>query len=425
MRVLVIGNGGREHALVWKLSQSSRVDRLYSAPGNAGIAEIAETVDIEPHKISNLVQFAKSEKVDLTVVGPELPLTLGIVDRFEKAGLKIFGVNSQAAQLEGSKAFAKRLMQESRIPTAPFVVFSDMKQALRYLDRKGAPCVVKADGLAAGKGVTVAQTREEAEKAIVSSMKEEIFGEAGKTIVIEECLSGEELSIMAWVDGNTIIPLALCQDHKALQDGDQGPNTGGMGAYSPVTHFGNELESEVVETILRPVVRALRKKGIDYRGVLYAGLMICQGRPYVLEFNVRWGDPEAQPLLVRYEGDLLLALEAVVDRRLVSIEPRWDPRSAVCVVLTAPGYPAKVRVGDAIQGLAEVKGLQDVMVFHAGTDRRENQIVTKGGRVLGVTALGETLQKAVGRAYEAISKIHWEGMHYRRDIGHRALQPAA
>jgi phosphoribosylamine--glycine ligase len=425
MRVLVIGSGGREHALVWKLSQSSRVDRLYCAPGNAGIGEIAQTVDIPPDKISSLLQFAKSEKVDLTVVGPELPLTLGIVDRFKKAGLKIFGVNSQAAQLEGSKAFAKRLMQESRIPTAPFVVFNDMKQALRYLDRKGAPCVIKADGLAAGKGVTVAKTREEAEKAVVEAMKEEIFGEAGKTIIIEECLQGEELSMMALVDGNTVFPLALCQDHKALQDGDRGPNTGGMGAYSPVTHFGSELESEIVETILRPVVRALRKRGIEYRGVLYAGLMICGGRPTVLEFNVRFGDPEAQPLLARYAGDLLLTLEAVVDQRLGQIESQWDPRSAVCVVLTASGYPGSVRSGDVIQGLDPLKALKDVMVFHAGTNREGDQVVTKGGRVLGVTALGETLPKAVERAYEIVGKIRWKGMHYRRDIGHRAISEAA
>ncbi|MBI4208811.1 MAG: phosphoribosylamine--glycine ligase [Deltaproteobacteria bacterium] len=425
MRVLVIGSGGREHALVWKLSQSSGVDRLYCAPGNAGIGETAQTVDIPPDKVSHLLQFAKSEKVDLTVVGPELPLTLGIVDRFEKAGLKIFGVNSQAAQLEGSKAFAKRLMQESRIPTAPFVVFNDMKQALRYLDLKGAPCVIKADGLAAGKGVTVAQTREEAEKAIVEAMKEEIFGDAGKTIIIEECLQGEELSMMALVDGNTVFPLALCQDHKALQDGDRGPNTGGMGAYSPVTHFGGELESEIVDTVLRPVVRALRKRGIAYRGVLYAGLMVCGGRPTVLEFNVRFGDPEAQPLLARYTGDLLLTLEAVVDQRLACIESQWDSRAAVCVVLTASGYPGSVRSGDIIQGLDSLKAFKDVMVFHAGTERKGDQVVTKGGRVLGVTALGETFPKAVERAYEAVGKIRWEGMHYRKDIGHRAVRKAA
>ena len=421
MRCLVVGGGGREHALAWKLRQSPRLDRLWCAPGNAGIAEIADCVPIAVDDVTALLRFAKEERIDLTVVGPELPLTLGLVDRFAAAGLRAFGPTAAAARLEGSKAFTKELLRQSRVPTAFFGVFSDPDDAVRWVEEVGAPLVVKADGLASGKGVFICPTVEAAREAIDEVMRRRLFGDAGARVVVEEFLEGEEVSFMALTDGTTVLPLATSQDHKRVHDGDQGPNTGGMGAYSPAAIATGALEAQVLHDVIEPVVRGLAKQGIRYTGILYAGLMVHEGRAKVLEFNVRFGDPEAQALLVRLKTDLVDLVERTCDGRLAGTTIEWDPRAAACVVLAAAGYPGQVERGVPIDGVESLADWRDGVVFHAGTKRADGRLVSDGGRVLGVTALGSTVAGAVEHAYAAVERIRFPGMHYRHDIGHRAL----
>ena len=425
MRVLVVGGGGREHALVWKLRQSPRVEALFCAPGNAGIAAEAECVPVAADDVKGLLHLAREKRMDLTVVGPELPLTLGLVDRFAEAGLRAFGPVAAAARLEGSKAFSKDLCRQSHVPTAFFGTFTDPEEAVRFVREVGAPIVVKADGLASGKGVFICQTVEEALDAIDQVMRRRLFGDAGARVVVEEFLEGEEVSFMAVTDGTTVLPLATSQDHKRVFDGDRGPNTGGMGAYSPAPVATPALQAQVMREIVEPVVQGLARQGIRYTGVLYAGLMVQDGRAKVLEFNVRLGDPEAQVLLARLGSDLADICLRVCEGRLAGTEIAWDPRPAVCVVLAAEGYPGGVERGRPVEGLDALRGWQGGVVFHAGTKRVDGRLVTDGGRVLGVTALGDTIEGAIAEAYAAVGKIDWPGMHYRRDIGHRALARAA
>jgi phosphoribosylamine--glycine ligase len=425
MRILVVGGGGREHALVWKLAQSPQTEALFCAPGNAGIAALATCVPIAPGDVEALGRFAERERIDLTVVGPELPLTVGLVDRFAARGLRAFGPSAAAARLEGSKVFAKELLSRLGVPTAAFAVFDDPDAAVRHVRARGAPVVVKADGLASGKGVFVCATVAEALAAIDAAMRRRAFGEAGARIVVEDCLVGEELSFMAITDGTTVLPLAPAQDHKRALDGDRGPNTGGMGAYSPAPVATPALEAAVMREVMEPVVRGLAAEGVRYTGVLYAGLMVHEGRARVLEFNVRFGDPEAQVLLVRLRADLVDLLARACDGRLAGAEIAWDPRAAVCVVLAAAGYPGAVTGGEVIAGLERLAGWRDGVVFHAGTRMADGQVVTAGGRVLGVTALGEDIGAAVDAAYAAVAEISWPGMHFRHDIGARALGRAA
>ena len=422
MRVLVVGGGGREHALVWKLRQSPRVEGLYCAPGNAGIAADAECVPIAVDDLPGLERFARERRIDLTVVGPELPLTLGLVDRFAAAGLRAFGPTMAAARLEGSKAFTKELCRRYDVPGAAFGAFRDPGAAKDYIHAAGAPVVVKADGLASGKGVFICATVAEATRAVDELMRDRVLGEAGAQVVVEEFLEGEEVSFMALSDGTTVLPLATSQDHKRVHDGDRGPNTGGMGAYSPAPIMGPALHERVMREIIEPVVRALAREGTPYVGVLYAGLMVQGDRAKLLEFNVRFGDPEAQVLLVRLRSDLVDLLERAATGRLAGASIDWDPRAAVCIVLAAEGYPGAVERGRPIAG---VDAVRNALVFHAGTRRSDGTLVTDGGRVLGVTALGDTIAAAVEAAYGAAACVHWPGMHYRRDIGHRALARGA
>lgn len=426
MKVLVIGKGGREHALVWKLAQSPRVERVFCAPGNAGTAEDGVNVAIEPNEFEHLIRFAKKEAIGLTVVGPEEPLALGIVDAFQKSGLRIFGPTQAAAQLEASKVFAKQLMRHADVPTSEFRVCDHPDPARHYIETREYPVVVKADGLAAGKGVIVCSTTEEALAAIDRIMVREEFGRAaGRQVVIEKRLEGEELSILALVSGRAIVPLQPTQDHKAAFDDDEGPNTGGMGAYCPAPVAKPDVLTTIEETILVPTVHALKRSRRPFRGVLYAGLMITNQGPRVLEFNCRFGDPEAQPLLLRLRTDLLDLLEAVVDDRLAEFADEkleWDPRPAVSVVIASQGYPGAYPKGKVITGLAEAAKLPDVKLFHAGTRTEKGLIVTNGGRVLSVTALGDTLADAKRRAYDAVSRIHFQGAFYRKDIGDKAMR---
>jgi phosphoribosylamine--glycine ligase len=422
MNILVIGSGGREHALAWKIRQSPRVKRIFCAPGNAGIAEVADLVPHAADDVAALARFARDERVDLTVVGPELPLTLGIVDEFQRHGLRIFGPTREAAQIEGSKAFTKELLRRHGIATGFFGAFTDADEAVRYIGEVGAPIVVKTDGLAAGKGVLICQTVKEAEEAINEVMRTRIFGDAGERVVIEEFLEGEEVSFIALTDGRSVLPMATSQDHKRAFDGETGPNTGGMGAYSPAPVVTPELQDRIVREIMQPVVRALGEAKIDYRGVLYAGLMITESGPKVLEFNARFGDPECQALMLRLKSDLVPLMEACVDARLSEVDAVWDERAAACVVLAAAGYPGNYEKGKIIRGLDAVRGWQNGVVFHAGTARRDDTVVTNGGRVLGVTALGATVRDAVNEAYWGVEQIHWDGIQYRRDIGYRAME---
>jgi phosphoribosylamine--glycine ligase len=427
MKVLVIGKGGREHALVWKLAQSPRAERVYCAPGNAGTARDGTNVPIEPGPdFEPLVRFVRKEGIGLTVVGPEEPLARGIVDHFQKAGLRVFGPTREAAQVEASKTFAKQLMRHADVPTAEFRVCDHPEPARHYIETREFPVVVKADGLAAGKGVIVCSTTEEALAAIERIMVREEFGrEAGRRVVIEKRLEGEELSIQALVSGRAIVPLQPTQDHKAAFDNDTGPNTGGMGAYCPAPLATPELLREVDETVLVPTVHALKRGRRPFRGVLYAGLMVTNQGPRVLEFNCRFGDPETQPLLMRLRTDLLDLLEAVVEDRLAEFAEgalEWDPRPAVCVVMASQGYPGPYAKGKVITGLDEVATMPDVKVFHAGTALENNLVVTDGGRVLGVTALGETLAAARRQAYEAVGRVHFQGAFYRHDIAAKALR---
>ncbi|NCO33729.1 MAG: phosphoribosylamine--glycine ligase [Armatimonadetes bacterium CG2_30_59_28] len=421
MKLLVVGSGGREHALVWKLSQSARVAKIYCAPGNGGIGGIAECIPIASDDVATLRDFAQRIAIDLTVVGPEAPLVAGIVDEFEQVGLRVFGPSGHAAELEGSKIFCKQLLQKYDIPTAPFEVFGETEAAKSYLRRQTVPIVVKADGLAAGKGVFVAGTIEEALEAVDRIMVQKEFGEAGHQIIIEECLTGQEASLMAFVDGREIAPMVPSQDHKRALDNDAGPNTGGMGAYSPVPVVTSEVFDMAVEQILRRTVSAMETEGRTYKGVLYAGLMLTPTGPQVLEYNCRFGDPETQVVLPRLESDIVDVLEACVDGDLASITPDWSDKTALCVVMASGGYPAAYEKGKVIRGLEAAEQLEDVAVFHAGTARRDGHFVTAGGRVLGVTALGDGYGDAIDRAYQAVSLIHFEGAHYRNDIGRKSL----
>ena len=422
MKVLVIGGGGREHALVWKLSQSLRVKKIFCAPGNAGISGTAECLNIKADDISTLLDFAKYESIDLTVVGPEVPLTKGIVDVFRKKGLRIFGPDSSGAQLEGSKVFAKEFMRKYGIPTAEYKIFTSYLHAEEYVRLKGTPIVIKADGLAAGKGVFVADTVKEALNALKITMKEKTFGSAGNKVIIEQCLKGEEASFMILTDGKIIVPLATSQDHKTIFDNDRGPNTGGMGAYSPAPVITKKLEADIEKYIMNPLLKGLAKEGIRYRGVIYAGLMICNGKLYVLEFNCRFGDPEAQPVLIRLDSDLFDAMKATADGMLKDIKISWKDEASVCVVLASKGYPESYEKGKIIKGLDELKGRKDLMVFHAGTSLNNGGFATSGGRVLGVTALGKDIKAAKAGAYRAIEKIHFDGMYYRKDIADKAIK---
>jgi phosphoribosylamine--glycine ligase len=421
MKVLIVGGGGREHAIAWKLSQSKKVDKIYCTPGNAGIAELAECIEVAPDDFGALLDFVKYEWVDLTIVGPEDPLSKGIVDVFEKEDRRILGPTKAAAMLESSKVFAKDFMRRYRIPTAEYKVFSSYIHAEDHVRMMGAPIVIKADGLAAGKGVIVASTVDEAISALRLIMKDRAFGDAGDRVVVEKCLLGEEASFMVFTDGETIVPMVSSQDHKRVFDGDAGPNTGGMGAYSPAPIITPEFEKEIIDTIMRPVIEGMKSDGIKYKGILYAGLMINNNKASVLEFNCRLGDPETQPVLSRLSTDLLDICLALTDGKLAELEVQWKPEPAVCVVLASKGYPGKYAKGDIIEGLEAAKKIEGVTVFHAGTSFSGSNIVTNGGRVLGVTALGDDIRSAKVRAYEAIEKIHFNGMHYRKDIADRAL----
>jgi len=417
MKVLVIGGGGREHALVWKISKSPKVSKIFCAPGNAGISRIAECVSIRADDVQGLLSFVKHNKIDVTVVGPEAPLVLGISDAFRSEGLKIFGPSKAASKLEGSKAFSKNIMLKYNIPTAEAGVFTDYDNAIEYIRKKGTPIVIKADGLAAGKGVIVATNEKEAADAVKAMMIDMVYGDAGKMIIIEECLTGEEASFLVFTDGRDIIPMPLSKDHKRVFDDDKGPNTGGMGAYSPVPGISDEMYLRIMDDIIVPVIEGLEREGYKYEGVLYTGLMITRDGPRVLEFNCRFGDPEAQPIIMRLSSDIMEIIEGVVGRRLGMVNVKWSDSASVCVVMASGGYPDKYRNGKIISGLNDVAGMDDVMVFHAGSAYNNENIVTAGGRVLGVTALGEDIGKAKEKAYEAVGKIYFDGMQYRKDIG--------
>ena len=421
MRILVIGSGGREHALVWKLSKSPLVKKIFVAPGNAGMDEVAESLPLAADKSVELADFAQTSQIDLTIVGPESPLVFGIVDYFNSRGLKIFGPSKAAARLEGSKAFAKTIMEKYGVPTARFRVFKELNEALEYLEKAQVPIVVKADGLAAGKGVIVAQTREEAAAAVTGILSSRIFGDAGVQVVMEECLSGEEVSILAVADGAHCLLLESSQDHKRAFDGDRGPNTGGMGAYSPVPMLDSQGIEQVRARIFEPVLKGMAEEGTPFTGILYAGLMLTAEGPKVLEFNVRFGDPEAQAILPRLKTDLLELFLAAVKGDLDKVPLVWDRSHSACVVLASAGYPGKYDVGRTITGLDKVKDLPDTWVFHAGTRKNGSRIVTSGGRILSVVGLGSTLEAALGRAYQAADQIQFEGKQFRRDIGAHAL----
>ena len=421
MKLMVIGGGGREHALAWKLAQSRRVQKVYVAPGNAGTATEDGLENVELSQVADLVAFAKKNDVYLTVVGPEAPLSAGVVDAFQAAGLKIFGPTRAAAQLEASKDFAKSFMVRHKLPTALHRTFTDAAEARAFVAKRGAPIVVKADGLAAGKGVVVAASVQEATDAIDSMLTQNKFGAAGARVVVEEFLDGEEASFIVMCDGTHVLPLATSQDHKRLKDGDQGPNTGGMGAYSPAPVVTPKIHSRVMREIIQPAVQGMANDGVPYVGFLYAGLMIDKaGNPKTLEFNCRMGDPETQPIILRLKSDLLDLVEHAVNGKLNQIEAEWDRRSALGVVLAAHGYPDEPRKGDRIDGLP--RPTEDCRVFHAGTRKDGKSIVTNGGRVLCVTALGDSVKMARSRAYECVDQIRFAGMQYRKDIGHRALK---
>ena len=423
MNILIIGGGGREHALAWKVAQSPRVNTVYVAPGNAGTAgeDKLENVDVGADDVAGLLAFANQHAVDLTIVGPEAPLVLGVVDQFQAAGLRIFGPSQAAAELEGSKAFTKDFLARHGIPTAAYGNFTDLDAAIDYIRQQGAPIVVKADGLAAGKGVILAHTEQEAIDACQDMLAGNAFGEAGHRVVVEEFLQGEEASFIVMVDGEHVLPLATSQDHKARDDGDSGPNTGGMGAYSPAPVVDEAMHQRIMQEVILPTVNGMAADGKPYTGFLYAGVMIdSQGVPRVLEYNVRFGDPETQPIMLRLQSDLVELCEAAIDTRLDEVTADWDPRASLGVVLAAGGYPASYDKGDVINGLDAVME-EGVKVFHAGTAARDGEVVTSGGRVLCVCALGNDVAEAQRRAYQAVDRISWKGMYCRRDIGHRAI----
>ncbi len=422
MRILVIGSGGREHALVWKIAQSRLCTKLFCAPGNGGISQLAECLEIKTDNIAGLLEFSRKEKIDLTVVGPEQPLALGLVDEFKRAGLMIFGPQKSAANLEASKIFSKQLMAKYKVPTAKFKVFDSPLVAKQYIETQNFPCVVKADGLAAGKGVVVAENLGQAQAAVRAFMQDKVFGVAGQRIIIEECLVGQEASILVVTDSKKVLALASAQDHKRIFDNDQGANTGGMGAYSPASIVSAEIFKAVMDRIIYPILAGLGQEGIDYRGVLYAGVMLTKEGPQALEFNVRFGDPETQVILPRLKTDLVELLMAASSGQLSKIgDLEWDSRACVCVVCAAGGYPGSYSLGQPISGLDRVAKSNEVLVFHAGTQIKKDKIVTSGGRVLGVTGLGITMQEAVKKTYQAVEKINFSGMHYRRDIGRKAI----
>ncbi|MFO8155171.1 MAG: phosphoribosylamine--glycine ligase [Pseudomonadota bacterium] len=427
MEVLIVGGGGREHALAWKAARSPAVKRVHVAPGNAGTAAEpgVENVAIAADDVDGLTRWAREHHIDLTIIGPEAPLVAGLADALHAAGLACFGPTREAAQLEGSKAFAKAFMARHGIPSAHYATFTDADAALAEVRRRGAPLVIKADGLAAGKGVVVARELAEAEAAVTEMLADNAFGDAGSRVVVEDCLEGEEVSFIAMVAGDSILPLATSQDHKARDDGDLGPNTGGMGAYSPAPRVDDALFHRIVEEVIRPTVAGLAADGIPYRGFLYAGLMIdAENNPHVLEYNCRLGDPETQPLLMRLEADLVGLCRAAVEGRIDQAAIGWDPRPALGVVMAADGYPGSYRKGDAIHGLDDVHET-DVKVFHAGTATTGGEVVTAGGRVLCVTALGDDLRRARERAYTSLGRVRFDGAFYRRDIGHHALDRGA
>ncbi|QTA82699.1 Phosphoribosylamine--glycine ligase [Desulfonema limicola] len=421
MKILVIGGGGREHALIWKIKQSPKVSMIYCAPGNGGIADMAECLPISADDIDKLAEFAKDQSIDLTIVGPEDPLSKGIVDRFENQGLRIFGASRLAAEIESSKSFAKELMLKYSIPTAKGESFTDYDAAKAFIKNMGVPIVVKADGLAAGKGVMVCHTENQAIDALNRIMIDSAFGNAGEKVVIEECLTGEEASFLAFTDGKTVLPLPSSQDHKPIYDDDKGPNTGGMGAYSPAPVIDRYMHNRIMQEIMIPTVKAMAAEGRPYKGVLYAGLMINRDQIKVLEFNGRFGDPEAQPLLMRMKNDIIPVMEAIIEERLHTCTLSIDERAAVCVVMASGGYPGSYEKGMLISGLDKVKQMEDIFVFHAGTAATEKGIAANGGRVLGVTALGNSVKQAISTAYNAVSKIDWKDVQYRKDIGQKAL----
>ena len=422
MKVLVIGSGGREHSLVWKISRSQMVSEIFCAPGNAGISDLANLVDIKADDVDGLLNFAREKKIDLTIVGPELSLTLGIVDLFEGAGLKIFGPSKKAAELEGSKAFSKNLLKKYNIPSANYELFTSSRSAGEYLKNQKFPIVIKADGLAAGKGVIICDSLESAEHAAEEILDKKKFGNAGNKIVVEEFLEGEEVSVLAFSDGKNIIPLEPAQDHKAIYDGNRGPNTGGMGAYSPAPIVTDTLAEEILENILKPTVNAMAQEGRTYKGILYAGLMIIQGEPKVLEFNVRFGDPETQPILMRMESDIVPLFLAAIEGSLDSQKIKWHKDASVCVVMASAGYPNSYPKGEEILGVDKLKNKSNTVVFHAGTKIIDSKLVTNGGRVLGVTSLGVNVSEAIKNSYRAVSKISWENVYYRRDIGKKVVE---
>ena len=418
MRVLILGSGGREHALAWKIAQSPKVNKIYCAPGNAGTASVAENIDISPDNIDALLQFATVTGIGLTIVGPEQPLVKGLVDSFEESGLRVFGPSQRAAEIEGSKVFCKDLMKKYGIPTARYESFNSLDQ-VKLFTKEDEPVVVKASGLASGKGVVLCRNGKEARSAIQSIMQGKVFGNAGDQVVIEEFLTGQEVSLLAFTDGKTILPLESAQDHKAAFDDDKGPNTGGMGAYSPAPIFTDELKKKVVDEIMIPTVRAMAKEGRYYRGILYAGLMLTESGPKVLEFNARFGDPETQPIMMRIKNDIVPIFEACIDGTLATQTLQWKPESTVCVVMAAKGYPGSYEKGNEITGL-NLNENQQAMVFHAGTKLDNGKVLTNGGRVLGVTALGLNINQAIKNAYSVVDKIKWDGIHFRKDIGSKA-----
>ncbi|MGM0415050.1 MAG: phosphoribosylamine--glycine ligase [Bacillota bacterium] len=421
MKILLIGSGGRETGLAWKLSESSRVHKLFIAPGNPGTAEFGTNLNIDADNLSALNEFALKEKVDLTVVGPEAPLAAGIVDLFKSNGLKIFGPEQKAAQLESSKIFSKNLLKKYRIPTAKYEVFKDPEKAKRYIKSETLPLVVKADGLAAGKGVTVAMTEKEALAAIDEIMIAKKFGEAGSEIVIEEYLEGEEATILAFCDGKSIKTMPAAQDHKAAYDGGRGPNTGGMGAYAPAPVVNRSIEKKIKKTIIEPTLKALNTEGIDFKGIIYFGLMITGNEAKVLEYNVRFGDPEAQVILPLLKTDLVDIIEAVLTGKLDRLEISWKDKKALCVVMASGGYPVEYEKGKVITGIKEAEKSEDIIVFQAGTSSKEAKLLTDGGRVLAVTALGDSFKDVIAKAYDGVGKIYFEDFQIRNDIGHKAV----
>jgi phosphoribosylamine--glycine ligase len=423
MKVLIAGSGGREHALAWKAAQSDMVKEIIVAPGNVGIAaeHKCRLADVSAEDVEGLTALAKKEGVDLTIVGPEAPLVDGLADALTEAGLSVFGPTKTAAQLEGSKLFAKQIMQKYDVPTAEFAVFTDYDKAEAYLNGIDGPIVVKADGLAAGKGVFVCRNRDESVNALKQIMKDRVFGSAGDTVVIEECLMGEEASFIAFTDGETVLPLAGSQDHKPALDNDEGPNTGGMGAYSPAPVITPEIHDQIMNKVMIPTVNALKAESAPYVGFLYAGLMISDGIAKVLEFNVRMGDPEAQPLVYRMKSDMIPLMTAAIEGKLSGMTIEWEPVDSVCVVMASGGYPGSYEKGKPITGIDQADAIDGVKVFHAGTGEQNSTVVTKGGRVLGVTAKAEGIRNAIDKAYEAVDKIKWDGVHYRKDIGSKAV----